>query len=63
LNLIERWFAEITNKRIRRGSWASVKKLEKAILEYICLDEECRPNPLEHQKGNEGLSRGIFTKN
>jgi transposase len=35
LNLIERWFAEITNKRIRRGSWASVKDLERAILEYI----------------------------
>jgi len=35
LNLIERWFAEITNKRIRRGSWASVKELEKAIIEYI----------------------------
>ncbi|GHU12341.1 hypothetical protein FACS1894161_0350 [Spirochaetia bacterium] len=24
LNMIERWFAEITNKRIRRGSWESV---------------------------------------
>lgn len=34
-NLVERWFAEITNKRIRRGSWSSVKDLEKAILEYI----------------------------
>jgi transposase len=35
LNMIERWFAEITNKRIRRESWRSVKELEEAITEYI----------------------------
>jgi transposase len=31
LNLVERWFAEITNKRIRRGSFASVDQLTSAI--------------------------------
>jgi transposase len=35
LNLVERWFAEITTKRIRRGSWNSVKELERAIMNYI----------------------------
>jgi transposase len=35
LNLVERWFAEITNKRIRRGSFESVPQLIKAIKEYI----------------------------
>jgi transposase len=35
LNLIERWFAEITNKRIRRESWSSLKELENAIYKYI----------------------------
>jgi transposase len=35
LNMIERWFAEITNKRIRRESWGSVKELEDAITDYI----------------------------
>jgi transposase len=35
LNMIERWFAEITNKRIRRESWNSLKELEEAIVEYI----------------------------
>jgi transposase len=35
LNLVERWFSEITTKRIRRGSWGSVKELERAIMEYI----------------------------
>jgi len=35
LNLVERWFAEITNKRIRRGSFESVPQLIAAIREYI----------------------------
>ena len=35
LNLVERWFAEITNKRIRRGNFESVPQLIKAIKEYI----------------------------
>ena len=35
LNLVERWFAEITNKRIRRGSFESVPDLIKAIKDYI----------------------------
>ena len=35
LNMIERWFAEITNKRIRRESWKSIKDLEDAITDYI----------------------------
>jgi transposase len=35
LNLVERWFAEITNKQIRRGSYKSVSELKKAIKEYI----------------------------
>jgi transposase len=40
LNLVERWFAEITNKRIRRGIFRSVKELEGAIREYIELHNE-----------------------
>jgi transposase len=35
VNQIERWFAEITQKRIRRGSFVSVPSLEKAIREYL----------------------------
>jgi transposase len=35
LNLIERWFRELTTKRIRRDSFASVEDLEKAILEFL----------------------------
>jgi len=35
LNLVERWFREITDKRIRRDSFASVRQLIEAIMGYI----------------------------
>ncbi len=35
LNLIERWFAEVATKGVRRGSWTSVKELEHALLDFI----------------------------
>ena len=35
LNLIERFFAEITGKRIRRGAFKSVAELEQAIYDYL----------------------------
>jgi len=35
LNLVERWFREITDKRIRRGSFRSVPDLIRAIHGYI----------------------------
>jgi len=35
LNLVERWFREITDKRIRRGTFKSVDALVAAIMEYL----------------------------
>ena len=35
LNQIERWFAEITRKRIRRGTFRSVPELVGAIKDYV----------------------------
>jgi transposase len=35
LNMVERWFREITDKRIRRGSFSSVPELIAAINEYL----------------------------
>lgn len=35
LNLVERWFAEITRKRIRRGTFTSVPALITAIRDYV----------------------------
>lgn len=35
LNQVERFFAEITRRRIRRGTFTSVSALERAIMEYL----------------------------
>lgn len=35
INMVERWFAEITRKRIRRGTFRSVSELTRAIQDYI----------------------------
>jgi len=35
LNLVERWFAELANKQLRRGAYRSVPQLKAAIQEFI----------------------------
>jgi transposase len=35
LNLVERWFRELTDKAVRRGSFASVPDLQQAIEEFL----------------------------
>jgi transposase len=35
LNLVERWFAELTNKQLRRGAHRSVRELKWAIEEFL----------------------------
>jgi len=35
VNMVERWFAEISRKQIRRGSFNNVKELIKTIKQYI----------------------------
>ena len=42
LNMVERWFRDLTQERIRRGTFRSVKELETAIDAYI---EEHNKNP------------------
>jgi transposase len=46
LNQIERWFAEITRKRIRRGTFRSVRDLIKTIQDYIRLYNK-NPRPFQ----------------
>jgi transposase len=44
LNLVERWFAELTSKRIRRGAFVSVPDLKRAIDEFLdAWNEQPRP--------------------
>jgi transposase len=49
LNMVERWFREITQKRLRRGAFRSVAELIAAILEH-----------LDHY--NEAPRRFVWTK-
>ena len=53
LNLIERWFREITDKRIRRAVFHSVPDLVAAIMDYIAEDSPAAAldvdEAIEHQ--------------
>jgi hypothetical protein len=42
LNLVERLFAEVTERCVRRGSHTSIRSLEKAMLAYL---EQRNKNP------------------
>ena len=44
LNLVERWFAALTQKQIKRGVHPSTRALEVAIRHYIAVTNEA-PNP------------------
>jgi len=44
LNRVERFFRDITDKRIRRGVFTSVSELEAAINEYIAA-HNAKPKP------------------
>ena len=54
LNLVERFFAEITTRRIRRGSYASVGDLEAAIYDYL-LQHNASPKPFTWTKSAEDI--------
>ena len=44
LNLVERWFGELTSKAVRRGSFASVADLEMAISQFLdAWNDDPRP--------------------
>lgn len=58
INLVERWFAELTNKRIRRGVFRSVKELEAAIREYIDVNNE-DPKPFVWTKTADQILASI----
>ena len=54
LNLVERFFAEITRKRIRRGVFTSVAQLEEAIHDYL-LHHNADPKPFVWTKTAETI--------
>jgi transposase len=54
LNLVERWFGEITRKRIRRGVFRSVPDLVDAIEDFIRVNNE-NPKPFVWTKKVEAI--------
>jgi hypothetical protein len=54
LNLFERFFGEITSRRIRRASYSSVDDLETAIYDYL-LGHNTRSKPFTWTKTAENI--------
>ena len=59
LNQIERWFAEITRKRIRRGTFGSVRDLIKTIQDYIRLYNK-NPRPFQWVASASRIIRKVY---
>ena len=57
MNLVERFFADITEDAIRDGSFTSVRKLIAAIEEYLTLRNEEPKRYLWRAKGKEILEK------
>jgi transposase len=58
LNMVERWFAALTDKQIRRNSFRSTIQLEQAIREF--MDEHnARPKPFIWTKSADDILNSI----
>ena len=58
LSLVERWFAELTMKRIRRGAFRSVPQLKVAIQEFIEA-HQINPKPFVWTKSADEILTSI----
>ncbi len=58
LNLVERWFAGLTDKQIRRGTHRSVRALEAAIREYLEVNNTA-PKPFVWTKTADEILASI----
>ena len=58
LSLVERWFAELTNKQIRRGAFRSVPALKAAIQEFIDA-HQADPKPFVWTKSADEILASI----
>jgi transposase len=54
LNLVERWFAGLTNKALRRGSHRSVRELKVAIRDYLDVSN-ASPQPFVWTKSADAI--------
>ena len=58
LNLVERWFGELTNKKLRRGAHRSVRDLNSDIREWVKTWNE-NPRPFVWTKTAEEILDSI----
>ncbi len=58
LNLVERWFATLTEKQIRRGVHRSTAALEKAIRHYLAVYNE-NPKPFIWTKSADDILESV----
>ena len=58
LNQVERWFALLTQRQIKRGSHSSVQELEAAIREFITAHNQ-QPKPFRWTKSADQILASI----
>lgn len=58
LNLVERWFAALTEKQIRRGSFRSTRELETAIRVFLA-EHNTAPKPFVWTKSADAILESI----
>jgi transposase len=58
LNLVERWFAALTEKQLRRGVFRSTRDLENTILRYVDITND-NPKPLVWTKSADQILESI----
>ncbi len=65
MNRVERWFTELTNKKLRRGTHRSVRQLNTDIRDWIeTRNENPRPLRLDQKRGpNPRIDRPLLRTN
>jgi len=58
MNLVERWFATLTEKQIRRGTHRSTRALEAAIKQYVAINNE-EPTPFVWTKTADEILQSV----
>jgi transposase len=58
INMVERWFAELTNKQIRRGAHRSTLQLEQAIDDYLRTHND-DPRPFVWSKSADQILTSV----
>jgi hypothetical protein len=62
LNMVERFFRDITNERLRRGVFTSVAELEGAINAYVA-HHNTRPKPFIWTKSARDILQKVIRAN